>query len=183
MNHNNFKTNVSKSFLFCILILIFSSSTWTSTVSTNNPPTAGTIDPSSGSALPYQGKTFTTTFTDQDGYQDLDYCMLMINTEINPLNCFYARYTLDENAFSLMNDDGSTFLVHEKNLIQNSYALLDLNQSAVSYPDENTIQIEWFISFKKAFSGKTYNTYLYAKDKSGSRTGWKQKGTWTVKQY
>lgn len=181
MNLRNHKTDISKSFLFFVLVLIFSSSTLTSTVGTNNPPTAGTIDPSSGSSMPFEGKTFTTTFKDPDGYKDLSYCMLMINTEINPLNCFYARYTLDENAFSLMNDEGSTFLAHENNIIQNSYAILDLNQCAVTYPDENTIQIEWFISFKNAFSGKTYNTYLYAKDKSGSRTDWKQKGTWTVK--
>ena len=181
MNQKKFKTNVLKHILFFILIFIFSMTTFTSSASTNNPPTVGPIDPSSGSSLPYQGKTFTTTYVDPDGFQDLSYCMLMINTEINPLYCCYVRYTVDADAFSLMNDSGSTFLaLDEKNLIQNSYAILDCFQSAVTYPDANTIQVEWYITFKKEFSGKTYNTYLYAKDKSGLRTDWKKKGTWTV---
>ncbi|MBA7681828.1 hypothetical protein ES703_90169 [subsurface metagenome] len=181
MNQKNFKTNVLKHILFFILIFIFSMTTFTSSASTNNPPTVGTIDPSSGSSLPYQGKTFTTTYKDPDGFQDLSYCMLMINTEVNPLNCCYVRYTVDADGFSLMNDSGTTFLaLDENNLIQNSYAILDCFQSAVTYPDANTIQVEWFITFKKAFSGKAYNTYLYAKDKSGLRTDWKKKGTWTV---
>ncbi len=181
MNQKYFKTNVLKHILFFILIFIFSMTTFTSSASTNNPPTVGTIDPSSGSSLPYQGKTFTTTYVDPDGFQDLSYCMLMINTEVNPLNCCYVRYTVDAEAFSLMNDSGTTFLaLDENNLIQNSYAILDCFQSAVTFPDANTIQVEWFITFKKAFSGKTYNTYLYAKDKSGLRTDWKKKGTWTV---
>lgn len=181
MNLKNIKTNILKSILFFILIFIFSMTTFTSSISTNNPPTVGTIDPSSGRSLPYQGKTFTTTYVDPDGFQDLSYCMLMINTEVNPLNCCYVRYTVDADAFSLMNDSGNTFLaLDENNLIQNSYAILDCFQSAVTYPDANTIQVEWYITFKKAFSGKTYNTYLYAKDKSGLRTDWKKKGTWTV---
>ena len=181
MKQKNFKTNVLKHILFFILIFIFSMTTFTSSVSTNNPPTVGTIDPSSGKSLPFQGKTFTTTYTDPDGFQDLSYCMLMINTEVNPLNCCYVRYTVDAEAFSLMDDSGTTFLApDENNLIQNSYAILDCFQSAVTFPDENTIQVEWFITFKKAFSGKTYNTFLYAKDKSGLRTDWKKKGTWTV---
>ena len=177
MNQKNFKTNILKSILFFILIFIFSMTTLTSSASTNNPPSVGTIDPSSGRSLPYQGKTYV----DPDGFQDLSYCMLMINTEVNPLNCCYVRYTVDAEAFSLMDDGGTTFLApDENNLIQNSYAILDCFQSAVTYPDENTIQVEWYITFKKAFSGKTYNTYLYAKDKSGLRTDWKKKGTWTV---
>ena len=184
MNQKKHKTNNSKPFLFFILIFIFSSSTLTSTVSNNNPPKVGTIDPSSGRSLPFEGKTFTTTYTDPDGLQDLSYCMLMINTEINPLNCCYVRYTVDANAFSLMNDGGDQFLApDENNIIQNSYVVLDCVKSNVTYPDKNTVQVEWFISFKKAFSGKTYNTYLYAKDKSGERTDWKKKGTWTVKEY
>ena len=70
MNQKNFKTNVLKHILFFILIFIFSMTTFTSSASTNNPPTVGTIDPSSGSSLPYQGKTFTTTYKDPDGFQD-----------------------------------------------------------------------------------------------------------------
>jgi hypothetical protein len=29
-------------------------------------------------------------------------------------------------------------------------------------------------------SGKTYNTYLYAKDDASTTTGWVKKGTWGV---
>ncbi len=181
MNQKNIKTNFMKYILFPVLVFIFSISALTSSIATNNPPSVGTINPSRGSSLPYQGKIFTTTYIDPNGFEDISYCMLMINTEINPLNCCYVRYTVDTGTFNLMNDSGSTFLtLDQNNLIQNSYAILDCSKTAVTHPDANTIQVEWFITFKKAFSGKTYNTYLYAKDKSGLRTDWKKKGTWTV---
>jgi hypothetical protein len=152
-----------------------------SAIAANTPPSVGTIDPSSGSSLPNQEMTFTTTYKDPDGFGDLDYIMLMINTEINASVSCYVRYKLSTGKFFLMNDSGTEFLSSDQNsIIQNSYAKLDCSKTEVAYPDANTIQVKWFVTFKKEFSGNTYNTYLYAKDESGIRTGWHKKGTWKV---
>lgn len=40
--------------------------------------------------------------------------------------------------------------------------------------------VVWNITFKPAFSGKAYNTYLKAVDDSGSIAAWAKKGTYTV---
>lgn len=152
-----------------------------SAIAANNPPSVGTIDPSSGSSLPNQEITFTTTCIDPNGFGDLDYIMLMINTEVNASDGFYVRYKLSTGKFFLMNDSGTEFLSPDQNsIIQNSYAKLDCSKTEVTHPNANTVQVKWFITFKKAFSGNTYNTYLYAKDESGIRTGWHKKGTWKV---
>ena len=152
-----------------------------SAIAANNPPSVGTIDPSSGSSLPNQEMTFTTTWIDPNGFGDLSYVMLMINTEVNPSDCCYVRYNVGTGKFYLMNDSGTEFLsLDQNNLIQNSYAKLDCSKTEVTYPNANTVQVKWFITFKNAFSGNTYNTYLFAKDKSGIRTGWHKKGTWSV---
>ncbi len=152
-----------------------------SAIAANNPPSVGTIEPSSGSSLPNQEITFSTTFMDPNGFRDLDYIMLMINTEINASVSCYVRYKLITGKFFLMNDTGTEFLSpNQFSIIQNSYAKLDCSKTEIAYPNANTVQVKWFITFKKAFSGNTYNTYLYAKDKSGIRTGWHKKGTWRV---
>ena len=152
-----------------------------SAIAANNPPSVGTINPSSGGSLANQEKTFTTTYIDPDGFGDLSYGMLMINTEVNPSDCCYVRYDVGTGKFYLMNDSGTIFLSPDKNnIIQNSYAKLDCSKIEISHPNDNTVQIKWFITFKNAFSGNTYNTYLYVKDKSGIRTGWQKKGIWSV---
>lgn len=181
MNQKNIKTNFMKYILFLVLFFIFSITSSATSMADNNPPSVGTINPSSGGSLPNQENTFTTTYIDPDGFGDLDYVMFMINTEVNPSDSCYVRYKLGTGKFFLMNDSGTEFLSPDQNnLIQNSYAKLDCSKTEVTFPNDKTVQIRWFITFKNAFSGYTYNTYLYVKDKSGIRTGWQKKGTWKV---
>jgi len=123
----------------------------------------------------------TATCSDPNGHGDLGYVMLMVNTAIDPSDCCYVRYNIATGKSYLMDDSGTEFLFPDNNnFIQNSYAKIDCSKAEVTYPDANTMQIKWVITFKKAFSGNTYNLYLHAKDKSGLRTGWLKKGTWRV---
>ena len=83
-----------------------------------------------------------------------------------------------------MNDEGTewigSFPAGSQNVIENSYVKLNCAKSTISGA-ENILRVTWAITFKEPFAGKTYNTYLYAKDILDARTPWNQEGTWKVK--
>jgi len=149
---------------------------------TNLVPRVVSLTPSSGSAPAETPLDFTTVYSDGNGYQDLRYGLLLINTSINGSNGFYGYCNPSTNKLYLRNDAGNKWLggfaPGSANIIENSYASLDCSKTAVS-GSGNTLSVSWNITFKPAFSG-TKNCYLYTRDYSGAKTGWKQKGTWTI---
>jgi len=175
------RTKTKISVLLGGLVLFFCLSS-ASAFALNSPPSVGTITPSSGTSLPNQAVSFTTTYTDPDGYKDILYAHLLINNAINGANSFYAYYNPYSNLFYLRNDANTLWLggfaPGSANTIENSYVKLDCSKTSVS-GSGTTLSITWNITFKPTFIG-TKNTYLYVKDNSLANTGWVQKGTWTI---
>ena len=148
----------------------------------NNPPTVGTITPSSGTFQPNTPLTFTTTYSDPDGWQNLNYVYLLFNTTVNGSNCCYVYYNQNTNLLYLRNDANTAalggFTPGSANVIENSYAKLDCSKTTVS-GSGTTLTINWSIVFKTTFSG-TKNSYLDATDDAGAYTGFIKKGTITI---
>jgi len=147
-------------------------------------PTVGTISPSSGSTPPDTPKTFTCKYSDTDGWTNLKEAYLLINTSSTTLaNSVYLYYDQNTNLLYLRNDFNTNWLggnsPGSSNIIENSYVKLNCISSTVS-GSANTLTINWNITFKSAYSGKSYNTYLYIKDDTGGYAGWAKKGTYTV---
>jgi len=63
-------------------------------------------------------------------------------------------------------------------VLENSQGRLDCSQTTVT-GSGTTLTVKWQVSYKPAYSGRVYSTYLRAKDNS-AWTSWVQKGTWTV---
>ncbi|MDD5513487.1 MAG: hypothetical protein PHD09_06940, partial [Candidatus Omnitrophica bacterium] len=149
-------------------------------IGTNTAPKVGTIAPDSGSAQPDTRVYFTTTFSDVDGYNDLQYGALLVNTSVNGAKCFYAYYLPGTNKLYLRNDANTAWLggfaPKSNKAIRNSYAKLDCSKTTVSYSG-TTLTIRWCVVFRSTFTGSK-NCYLYAKDTAGARTAWEKKGTW-----
>ena len=145
-------------------------------------PQAVSITPSSGSGPADTPVDFTTLYSDGNGYEDLTFALLLINTSINGSNGFYGYYNRSANRLYLRNNAGNKWLggfaPGSGGIIQNSYAKIDCSKTTVSGSGDN-LSINWNITFKQAFNG-TKKCYLYTKDNSGAKTGWKQKGTWIV---
>ncbi|MCK9614271.1 MAG: Ig-like domain-containing protein [Candidatus Omnitrophica bacterium] len=152
--------------------------TWIS----NRPPVIGTITPASGSTSPNQQVMFTTTFSDPDGYKNIQYGLFLINTSASQVNCLYAYYNQNTNKFYLANDTGSSWLggftPKSTNVIENSYVKLDCSKSTVS-GSGTTLTVKWAVTFKSTFGGAK-NTYLYVKDDYDAYVNWAQKGTYTI---
>ncbi|MDD5680243.1 MAG: PKD domain-containing protein [Candidatus Omnitrophica bacterium] len=146
----------------------------------NSNPFVISVYPSSGGSCSNKKILFTTTYLDLDSWQNIKEVYLLINTEVNGANCFYGYYNQNEDKFYLRNDGDTDWLSPDSNnIIQNSYAKLDCAKTAISGSDD-TLIITWAITFKDAFLGKTYNTYLKAKDDAGAVTDWQEKGTYLI---
>jgi hypothetical protein len=152
--------------------------TWTLT----NPLSIDSLTPSSGALPANQPASFTTVFSDTDGYQNLQYCLFLINTSVYGVNCFYGYYNPQLNKLYLMNDAGTAWLggfaPGSNNIIENSYAKIDCSKTTVSGSGP-TLTINWSVTFKSTFLGNK-NAYLCLYDKNNLYVNWLQKGTWTV---
>jgi hypothetical protein len=148
----------------------------------NYPPAVGTINPSGGSSSCEQAVSFTTTFSDPDGWQNIKEAYLLFNTSANGARCFYGYYNRSSNKLYLRNDNNTSWLggysPASSYTIENSYTKLHCAQTSIS-GSGNTLTVSWSITFKSTFLG-VKNAYLYVKDNSGLYDGFKQKGTWTI---
>jgi len=147
-------------------------------------PTIRTISPSSGSTAPDVAKTFTTTYSDTDGWANLKEAYLLISTGTTALaNSVYLYYDQNTNLLYLRDDANTAWLggfaPASANVIENSYVKLNCASTTASGAT-NTLTIAWNLTFKPAYSGKAYNTYLYITDDTGGKAGWTKKGTYTV---
>jgi len=149
-------------------------------------PTLGTISPSSGSTAPNTAITFTTTYSDTDGWANLKEAYFLISTSSSALaNSAYLYYDQNTNKLYLRNDANSAWLggfaPASANTIANSYVKLTCASTTVS-GSTNTMTVRWNVIFKTAYSDRTCNTYLKVKDDTGGSAGWAKKGTWTIQQ-
>ncbi|MDP2989651.1 MAG: hypothetical protein Q8O57_03695, partial [Kiritimatiellota bacterium] len=106
--------------------------TWTVTAAVNQPPQVGTLIPSNGSSNFNQFITFTSTFTDPDGAQDLNYCYFQIYGGTNS-TCGY--YSPSAGRIYLLNDARNGWLggytPGTNAIIESSVARLDCSATTV----------------------------------------------------
>ncbi|HAH20467.1 MAG: hypothetical protein A2Y00_08875 [Omnitrophica WOR_2 bacterium GWF2_43_52] len=160
------------------------SASWASkgTYTVNRSPLVGTITPSTGSGQISIAQTFTATYTDSDGWQNLQQVYLLINSSTGTTNCFYGYYNQNTNLLYLRNDDNTSWLggyaPGSNNTIENSYVKLNCASTSIS-GTSSTLTVNWSVTLKAPFTGSR-NTYLYARDDVNVTNGWTQKGTWSI---
>jgi subtilisin family serine protease len=151
-------------------------------IKVNKAPSLGTITPSSGIGPTDQAVPFTTTYSDGDGWQDIQSAYFLINTSTAGKNCFYAYYDQNTNKLYLRNDANTAWLggfaPGSSNVIQNSYAKITCSKTTVPGLG-NKLTIKWNITLKSTFKGAK-NMYLKVKDDNNYAINWIQKGTWTI---
>ncbi|MFA5337411.1 MAG: hypothetical protein WC330_03660, partial [Candidatus Omnitrophota bacterium] len=146
----------------------------------NSKPAIGTISPSSGSSTINQQTYFTTTFTDADGWQNIQFVYFIINTSTSGSKCFYGYYNQNTNKLYLRNDANSAWIgayaPGSSNVIENSYVKLDCAKTAIT-GSGTTLSVKWAVTLKPTFYGSK-KTYLYVKDDANTYRSWTKKGTW-----
>ena len=152
----------------------------------NHAPAVGGVNPSIGSCNVSDTISFTTTYSDSDGWQDIVWGLFLINQSLDGRNAAYVYYKSSTNQVYLMADDNAAwshfmggYAPGSANTIENSQVIVDLSQTSVSHTD-TTLSITWAFRFKSALSGKSLHQYLYTRDSSGATDGWTEVGTWSV---
>ena len=157
---------------------------WTKkgTYAINRPPELGTISPSTGTGQIDMPQAFLTTYSDSDGWENIQYVYFLINSSTSGMNCFYGYYDQNSNKLYLRNDANNAWLggyaPGSANIIENSYEKLDCSQAIVS-GEAATLTVKWPVVFKNSFTGNK-NLYLYVKDDVNVYVNWTKKGAWNI---
>lgn len=179
------RTKPKKRVWFGGLVLFFcflSSYAFAAKPTPNSTPQAVSIAPSSGTVPINTPATFTSVYSDADGWQNLAKAELLINTSTTTKNCSYVSYNQNTNKLYLRNDKGTGWLggftPGSAGIIQNSYVSLDCSKSTIS-GSGTTLSVTWSVTFKSTFTG-TKNLYLYVTDDKNASQGWVNKGTCAI---
>jgi sugar lactone lactonase YvrE len=152
------------------------------TLSVNHAPQVGTVTPSSGSGPAGATTTFTTTWMDADGWQDLKQCYFHIGDSPAIVGNVTLMYNAVKSKLWLRSDDGSAwtggFAPESANVLENSQAIVHCSQTTAEGSGD-TLSVTWAIEFKPGYSGAK-KTGLKCKDIHKARAKGKWKGTWTV---
>jgi len=148
----------------------------------NHRPTLGTIYPTAGSCVAGQKVSFTATYPDPDGWQNIKFACFAIGQNYGGVDGLSAYYNQNNNRVYLANDEGTAWLgalpPGSPNTIENSRVILHLADMSVSGTGM-TLTVNWYVTFKALTSGPK-NTYHNSWDDSNLKRGWRRLGTWTV---
>ena len=147
-------------------------------------PTLGTITPASGSITPNTAVTFTGVYNDADGWANLKDAYLLVSTSTTALaNSSYLYYDANNNLLYLRDDANGSWLggfaPGSSEVIENFQVKLDCAATTVN-GSGTSLSLVYNLTFKPAFSGKAYSTYLSVVDDTGGKVNLTKKGTYTV---
>jgi hypothetical protein len=152
----------------------------------NTPPSnTGALVPSAGGAPCGRTVFFTAKYYDPDGFSDIQAARIHIGRNSAPKsligNAVFV-YNPANNKVRVRNDAGTKWWggkpVGTANLVQNSQAIVHLNQTTVKKTG-NELEVKWAIEFKCAFRGGK-QVFLRTRDKNGITTPLQKRGNWIV---
>jgi hypothetical protein len=154
------------------------------TVTTNTPPTADSVTPSSGSG---SSQVFTLRYSSSSGFGYLANADAMFNTTLGGTNACLVLYDSTARTISMYTDipgdggSGSVSVAANGGLsgsLSNAQCTLNGTGSSVT-GSGNTLTMALNMTFSSGFTG-TKNVYMYTADSGGMNSGWQTRGTWTV---
>jgi len=142
-------------------------------------PSAGGVSPASGAG---SSQTFTFTFTDPKGYQDLGIVNILINNFLDGRQSCYLAYSRPLNVLYLVNDGGTELLPGMEQFAgtaSNSQCTVTGAGSSATGTG-NTLTLVLNMSFSTAFNGNKV-IYIAARDSiDANDSEWQPLGSWTV---
>lgn len=140
--------------------------------------TTHSLNISCDKCYPNQEATFTTTFSNSNGYSEFRYARLLIKAN-SSASSFFGHYDTAANRLSLLNDITAKWLgavtpgarnsSGREIILENSYCRLNCTKTSVT-KQGNSLVIKWVISFKPSFLG-VKQCFVYAGFRTGGATG------------
>jgi uncharacterized repeat protein (TIGR01451 family) len=148
----------------------------------NAAPTLGTVNPSTGTGSTGVTTYFTTTWHDDNGWDDLKQCWFHIGADANIVGNVTLLYNNAKNKLWLLDDSGTLwtggYAPGSASTLENSQAIVYCELSAAEGSGD-TVSVRWAIEFKPGYEGAK-KTGLKCKDRSKARAKASWKGTWEV---
>jgi hypothetical protein len=152
---------------------------WTATTGGNEPPSAVSVTPSSGSG---SSQLFSFVFSDPNGFADLAWGQAMINATLSQANSCVLHYTRDTNAVWLVNDASTAWLgpltLGATGILYNSQCVVDGSTSSATGAGNN-LTVNLALTLRSTFAGAK-DIYMQTQDNGGFGAGWQTKGSWTA---
>jgi hypothetical protein len=127
-------------------------------------------------------QTFSATFSDTSGYQNLTWLQMLINSNLNGQGACWIQYYRPTNALALVNNAGNAALgpimPGTFTILENDQCVLNAAGSWVAVSGNNLV-LNVALSFKPTFKG-TRRIYMAAQDMTGTDSGWREMGLWIV---
>jgi len=147
----------------------------TNTSTANQPPAAT-------AATQGTGNSWTFTFTDPRGWQDLDVVNILINNALDGRQACYLAYSRPLNVLYLVNDPGTALLpglpLTGSGSIANSQCTVTGAGSSAS-GNGNVLTLTLNMSFGAGFTGNMV-VYSAARDTAQNNSGWHALATWGI---
>jgi len=144
-------------------------------------PWPSSVIPAAGSGM---SESFTFTFSDSAGWQNLGVVDVLINNALDGRQSCYIAYVPSLLSVLLVDDAGdaggpySSVTLPGAGTARNSQCSINGAGSWVA-GSNNTLTLTLAIDFAASFAGNKA-LYLAAQDKSGANSGWQALGTWQV---
>ena len=151
----------------------------------NFAPATVSVTPSAANAMPNWYRTFTATYEDTNGWQDLRDVYLMWNTSAAD-NVQQMRYEVSTRKVYLRNDANTAwiggFAVGTDTQLSNTNLTVDVGTtSAVTTTTQ--VRVTWTFMPKQPATSVNWTVYLKAVDSASQSTGWVSRGTWRVNMF
>jgi hypothetical protein len=151
-------------------------------VELNYPPTNGTVIPPSGSGPVGVTTSFTTTWHDANGWQDLKHCYFHIGASPSIVGNVTMLYNAAKDKLWIRSDDGDTWTggctPSTVGSIENGQAIVSCDETWVT-GSEDTLTVTWTIEFKPGYTGAK-KTGLKCRDRSRAKAKGQWKAAWTI---
>jgi len=142
------------------------------------PTAAG---PAGGNGI---SQSFTVTFSDPGGYQNLQVVDVLINNALDGRRACYIAFTPSSNSLLLVDDAGDAGGPYQGLVLPGSGSIANgqctINGAGSSATGSGTtLTLTLAITFSAGFAGNKI-VYLSAQDKSAANSGWQALDTWSV---
>jgi predicted nucleotidyltransferase len=148
----------------------------------NSQPNLGAVTPPSGSGPPGVTTTFTTTWSDPDGWQDLKQCYFHVGDSPSVVGNVTLLCHAQQDKLWLRSDDGTAWTggcaPGSASILENSQAIVHCDLTTVQGSGD-TVSVTWAVQFKPGYSG-TKKLGLKCKDVDKATANGEWKGTWTI---
>jgi outer membrane protein assembly factor BamB len=146
----------------------------------SNPPANVSISPGTGPVVLNTKLTFTSKYSDPNGYADIGRCYFLLNTSQSYTNAVYAMYDTVANKLYLRDDANAGWMggyaPGSANTIANSQCILYCGETSI--PGSGNIRtVNWRLLIKPSMTGKVCDAWLLTTDKTGLSDGWDKLGS------